>query len=321
MSVNVKKIRKVEFAELIEFVAVAEFRSFTRAAAELGIPTPTLSRTIRVVEGRLGLRLLNRTTRHVAPTSAGERLLVRLRPVIEELESALDDLNEYRDRPAGYLRLAIAPTASQVLGPVLARFVRHYPDIKIEISADDGPVDIVSGRFDAGIKLGGHVADNMVAVRVSGDIQRIVVGAPIYFAQHSPPRMPEELSEHNCIRLKTPSGGIDPWQFVRGIEEFNVPVDGTIILNDVELALHTALSGGGLVYLPESCTKAAIEAGTLQGVLQAWMPRPSDGFVLYYPSRRQNPAALRCLADFLRENLRRERLDIVPPPEPRLLCA
>jgi len=321
MSVNVKKMRKVEFAELIEFVAVAEYRSFTQAAAQLGIPTTTLSRAIRVVEDRLGLRLINRTTRHVAPTPAGERLLVRLRPVMEELKSALEELNEYRDRPVGYLRLAMATAASHVVGPVLARFVTHYPDIKIEISVDDGHADIVSSRFDAGIKLGGHVADNMVAVRVSADIRRIVVGAPIYFAQHSPPLTPEGLSEHNCIRLRTSFGQIDPWQFVRGDEEFSVPVDGTIILSDVELALRTALSGGGLLYLPESCTKAAIEAGTLQGVLQAWMPRPSDGFVLYYPSRRQNPAALRCLADFLRENLRRERLDIVPPPEPRLLCA
>jgi DNA-binding transcriptional LysR family regulator len=321
MSVNVKEMRKVQFAELIEFVAVAEHRSFTRAAAGLGVSTPTLSQTIRVVEDRLGLRLLNRTTRHVAPTPAGERLLARLRPVMEELESALEELNEYRDRPAGYLRLAMAPAASHVLGPVLARFVGHYPDIKIEISADDGPVDIVSGRFDAGVQLGGHVADNMVAVRVTGEIQRVVSGAPAYFAQHRPPQTPEELSEHNCIRLKTPSGGIDPWQFVRRDEEFSVPVDGTIILNDVDLALRTALSGGGLVYLPESCAKAALAGGTLQAILQAWMPRPSDGFVLYYPSRRQNPAALRCLADFLRENLRREQLDLVPSPEPRLLCA
>jgi DNA-binding transcriptional LysR family regulator len=321
LSVDVKKMRKVEFAELIEFVAVAEHCSFTRAAAQLGIPTTTLSRTIRSVEDRLGLRLLNRTTRHVAPTPAGEHLLVRLRPVMEELKSALEELNEYRDRPAGYLRLAIAPAASHVLGPVLARFVRHYPDIKIEISADDGSMDIVSGRFDAGIKLGRHVADNMVAMRVSGDIRRVVVGSPIYFAQHSPPRTPEELSEHNCIRLKSPSGRIDPWQFLRGDEEFSVPVDGTIILSDMELALRTALSGGGLLYLSENCIKAAIEAGTLQEVLQVWMPRPSDGFVLYYPSRRQNPAALRCLANFFRENLRRELLDIVPSPEPRLLCA
>jgi DNA-binding transcriptional LysR family regulator len=168
---------------------------------------------------------------------------------------------------------------------------------------------------------GSYVADNMVAVRVSGEIQHIVVGAPGYFRQHSPPRTPADLSEHNCIRFRTPSGGIDPWQFVGGGEAFSVPVDGTIILNDVELALCAALSGGGLLYLPENCAKAAIAAGTLEEVLQAWMPRPSEGFVLHYPSRRQNPAALRCLADFLRENLRRERPAIVASPEPQLLCA
>jgi DNA-binding transcriptional LysR family regulator len=321
MSINTRKMRQVQFAELIEFMAVAEYCSFTRAAAQLGVSTATLSQTIRAAEDRLGLRLLNRTTRHVAPTPAGERLLERLRSILEDLESALDELIEYRDRPAGHLRLAIAPAASRVLGPILGRFVGHYPDIKIEISADDGPIDIVSRHFDAGIQLGGHVADNMVAVRVSEEIQRIVVGAPAYFGRHPQPRTPEELSQHNCIRLKTPSGRIDPWQFVRGEEEFAVSVDGTIILNDVELALHTALSGGGLLYLPESFAKAAITAGMLQGVLQAWMPRPSDGFVLYYPSRRLNPAALRCLAEFLRGNLRRERLDVVPSPESRSLCA
>jgi DNA-binding transcriptional LysR family regulator len=318
---NVQKMRKVQFAELIEFVAVAEDRSFTRAAVRLGVSTATLSQTIRAVEDRLGLRLLNRTTRHVAPTPAGERLLERLRPVLENLESTLEELNEYRDRPTGYLSLAIAPAASLVLGPILARFGTHYPDIKIEISADDSPVDIISGHFDAGIQLGGYVADNMVAVRASGEIQRIVVGAPSYFRQHSPPRTPEELSEHNCIRLRTPSGRIDPWQFVRSGEEFSVPVDGTLILKDVELALRTALSGGGLLYLPEDYAKATIAGGALQAVLQEWMPRPSDGFVLYYPSRRQNPAALRCLADFLRENLRKERPGIVPSPESQLLCA
>jgi DNA-binding transcriptional LysR family regulator len=321
MSINVQKMRKVQFVELIEFVAVAEYRSFTRAAAQLGVSTPTLSQTVSAVEDRLGLRLLNRTTRHVAPTSAGERLLKRLRSVMEDLESALEELNEYRDRPAGCLRLAITPVVSHLLGPVLARFVTQYPDIKIEVSAEDGPVDIVSAHFDAGIQLGGHVADNMVAVRVSGDIRRVVVGAPSYFARHPAPRRPEELSEHNCIRLKTPSGRIDPWQFVRGEAEFSVPVEGAIVLNHVELALRTTLNGGGLLYLPESCAKSALATGALQRVLQGWMPGPSDGFVLYYPSRRQNPAALRCLLDFLRENLRREQLNIVPPPEPRLLRA
>jgi LysR family transcriptional regulator, regulator of peptidoglycan recycling len=321
MSMNAQMVRRIQFAELIEFVTIAECRSFTRAAAQLGVSTPTLSQSIRAAEDRLGLRLLNRTTRHVAPTPAGERLLVRLRPVMEELESALEEMNEYRARPTGYLRLAIAPAASHLLGPVLVRFARHYPDIKIEASTDYGPIDIVSGHFDAGIQLGGHVADDMIAVPVSGEIQRVVVGAPSYFGEHLPPRTPDDLAGHSCIRLKTPSGRIDPWQFERDGEEFSVPVEGTIILNDAELAFRVALSGGGLLYLPESCTEAAIAAGTLQAVLQAWMPRPSDGIVLYYPSRRQNPAALRCLADFLGQNLRKEPLHVAPPPEPRLLCA
>jgi DNA-binding transcriptional LysR family regulator len=273
MPMNVKKMRKVQFAELIEFVAVAEDRSFTRAAGRLGVSTAALSQTIRAVEDRLGLRLLNRTTRHVAPTRAGERLLERLRPVLEGLESTLEELNEYRDRPTGYLHLAIAPAAGHVLGPILARFAAHYPDIKIEISTDAGPFDIISDHFDAGIQL--RTDDDMLD------------------------RSADTHSNH----------------------VISVPVDGTIILNEVELALRTALSGAGLLYLPENCAEAAIAAGALQGVLQAWMPRPSDGFVLYYPSRRQNPAALRCLADFLQENLRRERHGIVSSPEPQLLCA
>jgi len=321
MSVSVKKMRKVQFAELIEFMAVTEYRSFTRAAAQLGVSTATLSQAIRVAEDRLGLRLLNRTTRRVAPTPAGERLLERLRFVLKDLDSALEELNEYRDRPAGYLRLAIAPTATHVLGPLLARFVGHYPEIKIEVSAENSPVDVVSGHFDAGIQLSAHVADSMIAVRISDEIQRVVVGAPTYFGRRSPAGTPEELLEHNCIRLKTPSGAIDPWQFLRGGKEFRVPVDGTIIVNDVELALRTALSGGGLLYLPEGYVKPAVEAGALRMILQAWMPKPSDGFVLCYPSRRQNPAALRCLVDFLRQTLRRERLDIGPSAEPPLLCA
>jgi len=206
-------------------------------------------------------------------------------------------------------------------GPILGRFVEDYPDIKIDVSAEDGPVDIVSGRFDAGIRFGGHVGDNMVALCVSREVQRVVVGAPIYFGRRPPPQTPEELSEHNCIRFKAPSGGIDPWQFVRGDEKFSVPVDGAIVLNDMELALRTALNGGGLLYLPESCAKSAIAAGTLKAVLQAWMPRSSDGFFLYYPSRRQNAAALRCLAEFLKSNLRREPLEVVRSPEPQSLCA
>ena len=321
MQVNVHKTRKVQFGELIEFAAVAEYRSFKRAAVQLGVSTATVSQAIRSAEDRLGLRLLNRTTRTVAPTPAGERLLERLRVVTEELDSALEEMNEYRDRPTGCLRLAIAPAARHLLGPVLVRFARDYPDIKIEASTDDGPIDIVSGHFDAGIQLGGHVADDMIAVRVSDAIQRVVVGAPSYFAENSPPRTPDDLARHNCIRLKTASGRIDPWQFQRDGEEFSVPVDGTIVLNDVELALRTALSGGGLLYLPDSCAKAAIATGALQEVLQPWMPRPSDGFVLYYPSRRQNPAALRCLANFLREHPRRERLDVSPSREQQVLCA
>jgi DNA-binding transcriptional LysR family regulator len=318
---NAQTIRKVQFAELIEFVAVVEHRSFTRAAAQLGISTATLSQTIRSSEDRLGLRLLNWTTRSVAPTPAGERLLERLRPVLESLKSALEELNEYRDTPADHLRLAVAPVASHVLGPILGRFMRAYPDIKIETSVEDGPLDIVSGRFDAGIQFGEHLDDNMVAVRVSDEIRWVILGAPTYFGRRPPPQTPEELSEHSCIRFKAPSGRIDPWQFVRGDEEFNVPVGGNIVLNDMELALSTALSGGGLRYLLESCARPAIAAGTLQAVLQAWMPRPSDRFVLHYPSRRQNPAALRSLADFLKSNLRRERLEVVPSSEPRLLCA
>jgi len=321
MPESVKEMRKVQFSELIEFMTVVEYRSFTRAATALGISTAAVSQTIRAAESRFGLRLLNRTTRHVEPTPAGERLLERLRPVMKELQSALEELNEYRDKPFGYLRLAITPLAIHVLSPLLVRFANHYPDIKIEVSADDDPVDIDSGHFDAGIRLGAQVANDMVAVPVGDAIQRVVVGAPTYFDQHSPPRTPEELSQHNCVRIRIPSGRIDPWRFARGDWEFTVPVDGSIVFDDVELALRAALSGGGLLYLPESYAKAAIAAGGLQKTLEAWMPKPSDRFILWYPSRRHNPAALRCLVGFLRQNLRRERLDINASAPSRLLCA
>lgn len=315
-------MRGNHFAELSAFVAVAEQRSFTRAAVQLGLSPASLSQTIRAAEERLGLRLLDRTTRSVAPTQAGEILLGRLRPALDGLESAMESVNAYRDQPAGPLRLTVSsPAADFVLGPVLGRFAAEFHDIKLDISVDDAPVDIVASRFDAGIKLGSEVDRDMVAVRVSEPVRSVVVGAPAYLARHKPPQTPEDLRAHGCVCFKSPSGGIEAWRFERGLEPFKMAVNAVIALDDIELALRAALGGAGLLYIAENVAAEAIAAGRLVPVLQPWMPRPSDGFVLYYTSRRQNTAALRCLIDFLKANLRRRETKPMPSLVPQRLCA
>jgi DNA-binding transcriptional LysR family regulator len=299
-------MRGTQFAELSAFVAVAEQRSFSRAALQLGLSPASLSLTVKAAENRLGLRLLNRTTRSVAPTPAGELLLGRLRPALEDIEAALESINVYRDQPGGHLRLTVTSAASDcVVGPILGRFASQFPDIKLDISVDDADVDIVSGRFDAGIRLGGEVDRDMVAVRVSEPIRYVVVGSPAYFARRPPLQNPEDLSSHCCICRKFPSGSLAPWCFEREGEQLRIPVNGAIIVNDIELAVRAALDGAGLVYVAERIVRQAVTEKQLAAVLQRWMPHPSDGFVLYYTSRRQNTAALRCLIEFLKDDLRK----------------
>lgn len=295
-------MRKTPYGELTAFMAVAEERNFTRAAKQIGISTATLSQTIRALEERLGVRLLNRTTRSVAPTEAGERLLTRLKPVLDDYESAIDSINEFRDKPAGLVRLTVAPPAAHsVIGPKLARFVAQYPDIRIEISVDSANIDIVSQQFDAGIRAEQGIDRDMIAVRVGEQMQSVVAASPAYLARHPAPKLPQDLREHNCIRFRLASGAILPWRFRKGDKSFEVSVTGSLILNDVGLVRQALMDGAGIAYVPHGYLVSAIAEGRLVTLLEEWTP-PQSGFFLYYPSRRQIPAALRALIDFLRQD-------------------
>ena len=297
-------MRGTEFGELSAFMVVAEERNFTRAAKQLGISPATLSQTIRSLEERLGLRLLNRTTRSVAPTEAGEKLLQRLRPVIDDYEAAIESLNDFRDKPAGLLRITVAPPVAQsVLGPVLAQFLAQYPDIRLEISADSANVDIVAQQFDAGIRLSDRVDRDMIAVKITDEWRYAVVGAPSYLAAHGTPRTPQDLAEHNCIRIRLPSGALMPWYFRGNDKVLDIRVSGSLIVNDGVLVRSALLDGVGLAQVPWASAAEGIKNGVLVAVLQDWTLTVQP-FALYYPSRRQTPAALKALIDFLRKDLR-----------------
>lgn len=293
-------MRRTPYGEFSAFMAVAEHLNFTRAAKQLGIAPGTLSQTIRGLEEQLGVRLLNRTTRSVALTEAGEHLLTRLKPVVEEYRAAIDSINKFRDRPAGVVRLTVPPPAARsVIAPRLAAFMALYPDIKLEISVDTAMVDLVSHQFDAGIRLAEHVDRDMIAVRVSGDVRSAVVGSRDYFGCYKRPLVPQDLLDHNCIRIRLTNGMLLPWRFQKGNKSIEVPVTGSLTLNDINLTLHAGLDGVGLLYLPHDYLDLALAEGHFVPVLEDWMPKAGP-FYLYYPSRRQTPAALRALIDFLR---------------------
>lgn len=297
-------MRGTEFGELSAFMAVAEQRNFTRAAKQLGISPATLSQSIRTLEERLGVRLLNRTTRSVAPTEAGEKLLLRLRPVIDDYEAAIDSLNEFRDKPAGLLRLTVAPPAAQsVLAPVLAKFLAQYPDIRLEISVDSANIDIVAQQFDAGIRAGDRIDRDMIAVRITDEWQTAVVGSATYLAKRGKPKSPEDLLAHNCIRLRMPNGALLPWRFQKDGKIFDVAVNGSLILNETSLMAPAIIDGVGLTQIPRAYVAAAIAEGRVVSLLEEWQPSGAP-FALYYPSRRQTPAALQALIDFLRKDQR-----------------
>ncbi|HLI22639.1 MAG TPA: LysR family transcriptional regulator [Stellaceae bacterium] len=297
-------MRGTEFGELSAFMAVAEQRNFTRAAKQIGISPATLSETIRHLEERLGVRLLNRTTRSVAPTEAGEKLLARLRPVIDDYEAAIESLNEFRDKPAGLLRLTVAPPAAQaVLAPLLAKFLAQYPDIKLEISVDSANLDIVAQQFDAGIRASDRIDRDMIAVKITDAWRTAVVAAPAYLARRGTPKAPEELAAHNCIRIRLSSGALLPWRFQRNGKGFDVAVTGSLILNETSLMAPAILGGVGLAQLPRAYVETAIASGKVTALLEEWQPSGAP-FAIYYPSRRQTPAALQALVDFLRKEQR-----------------
>jgi DNA-binding transcriptional LysR family regulator len=287
--------------DLSAFLIVAREGSFTKAAAKLGVSQSALSYTIKELEARLKLRLLTRTTRSVSPTAAGERLLRNVAPRIEEIEAELAALRDLREKPSGTIRITATEYASNaVLLPKLAKLLREYPDIKVEIISDYGLTDIVAQRFDAGVRDGEQVAKDMIAVRIGPDSSMAVVGAPSYFRNRPEPRKPPELVEHNCINLRLSShGGLYAWEFEKGSRELRVRVEGQLFFNTTTQMLHAALAGLGLAYLPEGLVQSHINKGRLKRVLEDWCP-PYPGYHLYYPSRRQPSAAFTLFVDALR---------------------
>jgi DNA-binding transcriptional LysR family regulator len=293
-----------ELAEMNAFVTVAERSSFAKAAVQLGISRSRLSETIRELEGKVGVRLLNRTTRSVSPTAAGERLLGQIRPLLDDFDAALDSINAFRDKPTGLLRLTVLPpAASFMLAPLLSRFLAQYPAIDLEISVDAALVDIVAGRFDAGIRVGDRIERDMVAVRIGEEIRGVVVAAPDYLARHSRPTTPQDLAAHNCIRFRYPSGVIVPWQFEKKGRHVEVAVNGHLTVNDSELAIRAALDGLGVLYTAFGYAVPEIKSGRLVPLLEDWRTISAAIFV-YYPSRRQVPVPLQAFIEFLQENLR-----------------
>jgi DNA-binding transcriptional LysR family regulator len=295
-------VLKDNFNDLLSFMVVARERSFTRAAAQLGVSQSALSHAMRNLEARLDMRLLTRTTRSVAPTEAGEQLFMRLSPHLLEIEQELTALREMRDKPAGNIRITAGEHAmSAVLWPVLKPFMLQYPDIHVEVTVDNGLTDIVDGRFDAGVRLGEQIAKDMIAVRIAPDMRMTVVGSADYFARHGMPETPEQLANHSCINMRLPTlGGLYAWEFEKDGREIRVRVEGQLTLNNLPQRIDAAEAGLGLAYVPEDTVQDAIAKGRLIPVLQTWCPY-FDGYHLYYPSRRQHTTAFSLLVDALRK--------------------
>jgi len=292
---------KRAFHDVVAFISVARERNFTKAAAKLGVSQSALSHTIRALEARLGVRLLARTTRSVAPTEAGERLLAAVAPRFDEIDAELAALSELRDKPAGLIRITAGEhAANSILWPAVGRLLPDYPDIKVEIIVDQGLTDIVSERYDAGVRLGEQVDKDMIAVRIGPDMRMAVVGAPSYFARRPKPKTPHDLTEHNCVNLRLPTyGGLYAWEFEKAGRELKVRVDGQLVVNTIDLRLKAVLAGLGLICLPEEQVSGLLACGELIRVLADWCP-PFSGFHLYYPSRRQPTPAFVLLLEALR---------------------
>ena len=287
--------------DLTAFVIVAREGSFTRAAAQLGVSQSALSQTIRGLEERLGLRLLTRTTRRVAPTDAGERLLAAIGPRLDGIEDDLAALSDLRDKPAGNIRITASEhAASSILLPRLATLLPGYPDIKVEINTDYRMIDIVEHRFDAGVRLGEHLQKDMIAVRISPDVRMAVVGAPSYFTKRQAPEKPQDLTGHDCINVRLPThGGLLPWDFKKETRELNVRVEGQLTVNGFPQVVDAALSGMGLAFVLEDVVKQHLADGKLLRVLDDWCD-VFPGYHLYYPSRRQSSPAFALVVEALR---------------------
>ena len=289
-----------ELSVLSAFLAVEEERSFTRAAKRLGVSQSALSHAIRGLEEQIGVRLLARTTRSVAPTDAGEQLIASLRPALGDIRGALDRLSGLRDTPAGRVRLLVSPLASTtVLAPKLGLFARDFPDVVLDVTTDENRVDLVAAGFDAGIHFGEFIEQDMVAVRVSPDHRPAIVGSPAYFETHPTPQSPRDLIEHRCINFRHGSDGVYRWEFDKGKQSLTVSVNGPLVVDDLDLVIRAAIDGVGLAYMSEDRAAPHLASGALVRVLDDWCP-PFPGFFLYYPSRRLQPAALAALIEILR---------------------
>jgi DNA-binding transcriptional LysR family regulator len=287
--------------DLAAFLAVAKERSFTKAAAKLGVSQSALSHTMKDLEERLGVRLLTRTTRSVSPTEAGERLLRSIGPRLDEIEAELAAVRELREKPAGTIRITATEFAiDTVLLPKLAPLLRAYPDIKIEMIVDYGLTDIVAQQYDAGVRSGEQVARDMIAVRIGPDTRMAVVGAPSYFKARPEPKTPQDLTRHNCINLRLPThGNLYAWEFEKGDREVRVRVEGQLTFNGTAQLLNGALAGCGLAYVPDGLVEAHLAKGRLRRVLADWC-QPFSGYHLFYPNRRQSSAAFALVVDALR---------------------
>lgn len=292
---------KENFNDLWYLIVVARERSFTRAAAKLGVSQSALSHAILGLEERLGVRLLTRTTRSVAPTDAGETLIASIGPRFDQIETDLVALTDRRDRVAGTLRITAGEHAlSSTLWPLLKPFLKAWPDVNVELTTDNTLTDIVNDRFDAGVRLGDQIARDMVAVRIGPDWRMVVVGAPDYFAVQGKPETPTDLHQHRCINMRLPThGGIYPWEFSRDDQQIRIRVEGQLIFNNLNARVEAAIAGLGLAYVPEDCVSEAVATGTLVKVLDAWC-EPFSGYHLYYPSRKQHTAAFARLLDAVR---------------------
>jgi DNA-binding transcriptional LysR family regulator len=290
-----------ELSVLSAFLAVAEERSFTRAAKRLGVSPSALSHAIRGLEERIGVRLLARTTRSVAPTDAGEQFIARLSPALADVRGALEQVAGLRDQPAGRVRVVASRLAARmVLAPKLGQFARDYPDVVVDLTTtEEGRLDLVSAGFDAGIHLGEFIERDMIAVRVSNDQRAAIVGSPSYFASHPKPRTPRDLPGHRCVNFRHGSAGVYHWEFDKGRQSLAVAVNGQLTVDDAEIMIRAVMDGVGMAFALEEHVAAHLASGALVRVLEDWCP-PFAGYFLYYPSRRQQPAALSALIETLR---------------------
>lgn len=299
-------MRRIRSTDLAIFLAIAQHRSFRKAAVELGVTASALSHSLRAIEERLDVRLVNRTTRGVGLTEAGERLFDRIRPAFLDIDDALEDLDKFRGQPYGKLRInAPRPAARMVLLPIVSRFLKAYPAVEIEIVVEDALVDTITGGFDAGIRFGERIAADMIAVPIGPRQRTAIVASPDYFRRFPKPVTPHELKDHSCIRYRFASGTYYRWEFERGGIELEIEVQGPLTLGDLDIMLDAAVNGSGLAFLFEDYALPALEDDRLIRVLEDWCPY-YPGFFLYYPSRRQLPTALRAFVDFVKNDATRQ---------------